>query len=94
MKLPVKLATYLHTFDVEIHGTYLREPQPMRIRTVTIPRERARRCTTTDSWLDAIFEFGQNDFQPQQCPSVSVGDVIRFGEGRFRVERFGFERIA
>lgn len=29
--------------------------------------------------LDLIFHYGQNDFQPRALPSVSVGDIIRFG---------------
>jgi hypothetical protein len=81
-------------FDVEINQAYMREPQPMRLRTVLIPAERADCCKTHDDYLNAIFEYGQNDFQPQRCPSVSVGDVIRLGEGRFRVSPVGFERIS
>ena len=29
-----------------------------------------------DDILNKVFELGQNDFQPQDIPSVSVGDVI------------------
>lgn len=42
--------------------------------------------------LPQVFEFGQNDVQPQQHPSVSVGDVIDLGnyESRFLVMPNGF----
>lgn len=26
--------------------------------------------------LDLVYKYGQNDFQPQECPSVSIADVI------------------
>lgn len=29
-----------------------------------------------DGRLGLVFHYGQNDFQPQKCCSVSVGDVI------------------
>ncbi len=43
--------------------------------------------------LELVFHWGQNDFQPQQKPSVSVGDVIEM-DGRFhRVESVGFKEL-
>jgi hypothetical protein len=34
------------------------------------------------SLLEQVFHWGQNDFQPQQHPSVSVGDVAEV-DGKF-----------
>ena len=31
--------------------------------------------------LEEIFKMGQNDFQPQQMPSLSVGDVVEWETG-------------
>jgi hypothetical protein len=39
--------------------------------------------------LNSAFRFGQNDFQPRQTPSVSVGDILelpeQFGDDRLHV---------
>lgn len=53
--------------------------------------------------LGLVFHWGQNDFQPQHVPSVSVGDVIRVktidaygnetGLRRFAVMPAGFREI-
>lgn len=44
--------------------------------------------------LEMTFHFGQNDFQPRQQPSVSVGDVIAAPDGsHHRVMPVGFERL-
>jgi hypothetical protein len=42
--------------------------------------------------LNKTFELGQNDFQPQDMPSVSIGDVILFN-GYHRVGRCGFTEM-
>jgi len=34
--------------------------------------------------LELVFKYGQNDFQPRQCPSVSVGDVAQI-DGKYYV---------
>lgn len=31
---------------------------------------------TTNKLLNLVYHYGQNDFQPRQAPSVSVGDII------------------
>lgn len=41
--------------------------------------------------LNEVFHLGQNDFQPKDTRSVSVGDVV---ELRFRVESVGFSLIS
>jgi hypothetical protein len=74
-----------------------------RIRTVVIPvAEGVGQTTespfwrdlTTDQKLDHIFYYGQNDFQPvaNHC-SVSVGDIIRLEDKRYRVDAVGFTEI-
>jgi hypothetical protein len=49
----------------------------------------------TDKQLELVFHYGQNEFQPQQKPSVSVGDIIYDADERFRyiVLPFGFMDI-
>lgn len=44
--------------------------------------------------LDRIFHFGQNDFQPKDFCSVSVGDVIEFQGKLFVVRPTGFGEIS
>ena len=34
--------------------------------------------------LEEIFKMGQNDFQPQPMPSLSVGDVVEWEPGRYK----------
>lgn len=46
-----------------------------QIREVEVPDEDLREMPTSIV-LKQVFHWGQNDFQPQQLPSVSVGDVI------------------
>lgn len=85
--------------EVEIHGAYLREPPPIQIRVVEIPMGAIEQYRGDDNAvplgavLDLAFQYGQNDLQPQRCPSVSVGDVIRWAGHRYRVASVGFERI-
>jgi len=57
--------------------------KPGEMRTVTIPEDELREINLYESLniLDLIFKWGQNDFQPQRHPSVSVGDVIALKDG-------------
>lgn len=43
--------------------------------------------------LNLVFYWGQNDFQPMDIPSVSVGDVIIWSEKTYRVACVGFEKL-
>lgn len=43
--------------------------------------------------LEKVYQYGQNDFQPLNCPSVSVGDVINYDRKYFVVANFGFKQI-
>jgi len=44
-----------------------------------------------DYILNEVFHLGQNDFQPEEVRSVSVGDIV---ELKFRVENVGFSLIS
>ena len=69
---------------------YLVHFGPWKIRTVTSPNN-----TAPKDFLDTVFHYGQNDFQPLPLPSVSVGDVIENPhDGRlYRVEMTGFQPL-
>ena len=58
-------------------------------RKVEIPTE----SNELNDILNEVFHYGQNDFQPQNSPSVSVGDVILFNDERHVVKGFGFEKL-
>lgn len=64
-----------------------------KVRTVSVPRDRFRQKKTLNEKLDLIFYFGQNDFQPQELPSVSMGDVIRFKGDRYLILSLGFRKL-
>jgi len=66
------------------------------VRLVKIPKAEldAYSVDNMDGILDLVFKYGQNDFQPQELPSVSVGDVIRAGVGLFQVKPSGFKQIS
>jgi hypothetical protein len=46
-----------------------------------------------DNILGAVFHYGQNDFQPQNHPSVSAGDVIRWNGEHYLVASVGFIKL-
>ena len=60
-------------------------------RDVTIPYEADER--ELEDVLDSTFKYGQNDFQPQNLPSVSVGDVVEYNGEYHDVKGIGFEKI-
>jgi len=65
-------------------------------RPVTIPDEKMLTFLLTldkEVILDSIFYYGQNDFQSQQMPSVSAGDVIFLDDEIFMIMAFGFKKI-
>lgn len=60
-------------------------------REVTIPYEEGM---STDEILNLTYQFGQNDFQPQRCCSVSVGDIVVLPNGdRHMVMDCGFMQV-
>jgi hypothetical protein len=74
-------------FEVELNFF-----MPGKIRTVNVPIQKLRGKTPMQQ-LDQIFWFGQNDNQPQELPSVSMGDVIRFKDQRYMVLSVGFKKL-
>lgn len=50
--------------------------EPARVRVVEIPDDRL--FDSVDHDLELIFMYGQNDFQPQNMCSVSVGDMVEY----------------
>ena len=64
-----------------------------KIRTVDVPDEEWAQASSDTNKLDLVFMYGQNDFQPQRICSVSVGDVVRLGEKRFRVAGIGWKEL-
>jgi hypothetical protein len=53
-----------------------------KIRKVTVPSIPEPATLTVDQNLNAVFQYGQNDFAcaedvAQRIPSVSVGDIVR-----------------
>jgi flagellar motor switch protein FliM len=62
-----------------------------QIREVHIDDERLE-GKTKDQVLELVFHFGQNDVQPKDMCSVSVGDVIRLDGVCHEVKMFGFEK--
>jgi hypothetical protein len=43
--------------------------------------------------LERVFYWGQNDFQPQQFPSVSAGDVIEYEDKLYLISPRGFKLL-
>ena len=44
--------------------------------------------------LNAVWHYGQNDFQPKSHQrSLMVGDVVRLYGRRFKIDNFGFSEI-
>lgn len=63
--------------------------EPGEVRKVEIPHDKLDRITV----LDFVFHYGQNDFQPQNHPSVSAGDVIRYKGENYLVAGMGFRKL-
>lgn len=75
------------TFEVEMHKFH-----GGAIRRVDVPADEVRGADD-DQILELVFRYGQNDFQPKQMSSVSVGDVVRLNGKRYRVEPMGFATL-
>ena len=43
--------------------------------------------------LEQVFYYGQNDFQPKEFPSVSVGDVVHLNGKKYICRMMGFAAI-
>ena len=67
-------------------------------RTVDVPDEEITAETTIKQKLELVFRYGQNEFQPQDYPSVSMGDIIIMPQDEVKqfyiVEGFGFKELS
>lgn len=67
---------------------------PIPTREIDIPEHEIDEEPSIDSLLELAFKFSQNDFQPRPIRSVSVGDVIKLGDGSLhRVLGCGWEPL-
>jgi len=65
-----------------------------KVRVVEVPDHEIKKNKGEKEILESVFRWGQNDFQPQPMPSVSVGDVIGLPSGkRYQVEAVGFREL-
>ncbi len=67
----------------KVYLTAFQRTKPLEFREVTLPDD-------VDENVDNIFHFGQNEIQPLNKPSVSVGDIIEFKNELYLVNDFGF----
>ena len=80
--------------EILVHMFAFAEPNDRsQIRKVFIDDNKAE-YASQEELLEAVFHYGQNDFQPQQLPSVSVGDVIQLNNKYFMVKSLGFEELS
>jgi len=80
----------MKTFEVE---KWMHEDDPMwgTIREVDVPEAELDGELLND--LGRIWHWGQNDFQPKENYSLSVGDVIRYEGERYLICSMGFRRL-
>lgn len=85
--------------EFKVHMVAFHNPcdDDVQVRVVKVPEEELNDSQAPEVKLERVFHWGQNDFQPQACPSVSVGDIIELpseqGETYWRVAGCGFEKI-
>jgi hypothetical protein len=63
------------------------------VREVEVPDEKAENNQNIDVVLDLVYYYGQNDFQPQNHPSVSMADVIVYNDEKYLVCYAGFRKL-
>ena len=79
---------------IEVELTLYRRIHPDKgIRVVEVQSDDLERRESLSSQLDLIFIEGQNDFHPQDRPSVSMGDIIRFDGDRYLILAVGFRKL-
>jgi hypothetical protein len=66
---------------------------PGQIREVTVFDE-FDSTTPVNEVLELIYKYGQNDFQPQECCSVSMGDVIEYEGAYYLILGTGFIHLS
>lgn len=65
--------------------------EPSRVRMVDVPNEEL--SNDVHSLLETIFKYGQNDFQPKNCNSVSVGDMVILNDSIWACCNWGWSEI-
>jgi len=68
---------------------------PVVVRTVRIPASELEKLAggPQEKVLEAIYKWGQNEYQPEEYPSVSPGDVIHYGGHAWMVADVGFIKL-
>jgi len=66
------------------------------VRDVEIPEDQSNGIYDgkVDQILELVFKYGQNDFQPKDCYSVSVGDVAQVGFEYFICMPIGWKQLS
>lgn len=80
--------------DIKVRMLAFGEPKEIRI--VDVPKYNFLTPfgKDTKSDLEIIFYWGQNDFQPQNHPSVSEGDVVEYNNKFYMCLGIGFTEIS
>ena len=63
------------------------------IREVEVPNDEFMAAEEVDDILEMVFIYGQNELQFKEYPSVSVGDVIEYGDDYYEVAMAGFREL-
>lgn len=86
MRAEVEVPVRLLAFSFDPEGA---------VRWVRVPRTEWDGVTEDTARCELVFYYGQNDHQPKQQRSVSVGDVIELpvSGNEYRVACIGFERL-
>ena len=73
---------------VQVRMLAFHDENDPKFREVTIPDD-------ADNPLEAVYYYGQNDFQPvENCCSLSVGDVIFYENEKFLISPLGFYKLS
>ena len=81
-------------FEVQMWA-FTESKDDLKKRTVEIPSHDIREFNKGNTFhkLGMIYYYGQNDFQPRECPSVSMGDVIELDNELWLVKASGFRKL-
>lgn len=68
---------------IPVHMMAFGDKNSYRTRIVDIPDNEFEKAEDVNQGLELVFKYGQNDFQPQDIHSVSVGDVVEYFRHRY-----------
>lgn len=63
------------------------------LRPIMVKKQEWKSLSSENSRLDMIRYLGNNDNQPRDQRSICVGDVIQFGNRRFRIDDVGYTAL-